>query len=61
VNRDRAVNAKSIPELAAQGYKAIMVTVDAVVAGKRELDQRAKGDLGSSVRRPVEAGHGGHA
>ena len=28
----------------AQGFRAIMVTVDAAVPGKRELDQRAKGE-----------------
>lgn len=49
MNRDRAASARLIPTLEAKGFSAIMLTVDAAVAGKRELDQRAKGDIGSAV------------
>jgi L-lactate dehydrogenase (cytochrome) len=50
MNKDRAASEKLIRSLESRGFKAIMLTVDAAVAGKRELDQRAKGDVGSAVR-----------
>lgn len=49
MNRDRAASEKLIRSLESRGFSAIMLTVDAAVAGKRELDQRAKGDVGSAV------------
>jgi L-lactate dehydrogenase (cytochrome) len=50
MNRDRDACAKLIRGLEDEGFSAIMLTVDSAVAGKRELDQRAKGDLGNAVR-----------
>ncbi|KZT70521.1 hypothetical protein DAEQUDRAFT_725456 [Daedalea quercina L-15889] len=42
LNKDRAASEVLIKKIEAQGFKAIMLTVDAAVPGKRELDQRAK-------------------
>ncbi|BGP08453.1 hypothetical protein JCM10049v2_004300 [Rhodotorula toruloides] len=44
VNRDRAKSESILRRVAEAGYKAICVTVDAPVAGKRERDERAKLD-----------------
>ena len=44
LNKDRAASEKLVRKVEAQGFRAIMVTVDAAVPGKRELDQRAKGE-----------------
>jgi L-lactate dehydrogenase (cytochrome) len=49
MNKDRKASEKLIKSLESRGFSAIMLTVDAAVAGKRELDQRAKGDIGSAV------------
>lgn len=49
MNRDRVASEKLLKSLAGEGFKAIFLTVDAAVPGKRELDQRAKGDF--SVRK----------
>jgi isopentenyl diphosphate isomerase/L-lactate dehydrogenase-like FMN-dependent dehydrogenase len=54
VNRDRAASEKAIAALETQGFKAVMFTVDAVAPGKRELDQRAKGDIGAAVSTRAE-------
>lgn len=43
MNRDRAASEKVIRNLDKQGFKAIMLTVDAAVPGNREIDKRAKG------------------
>ena len=43
MNRDRAASEKVIRNLEKQGFKAIMLTVDAPIAGNRELDRRTKG------------------
>ena len=43
VNRDRAASERLIRNLEKQGFKAIMLTVDAPIAGNRELDRRTKG------------------
>jgi L-lactate dehydrogenase (cytochrome) len=56
MNRDRAASEKAISGLADKGFKAIMLTVDASVAGKRELDQRAKGDVGAAVSSSLNGG-----
>ncbi|KZT10355.1 uncharacterized protein LAESUDRAFT_644780, partial [Laetiporus sulphureus 93-53] len=42
LNKDRSASEALIKRVEAQGFKAIMLTVDSAVAGKRELDQRAK-------------------
>jgi L-lactate dehydrogenase (cytochrome) len=49
MNRDRTVSEKLIPTIESRGFRAIMFTVDAPIAGKRELDQRAKNDVGFAV------------
>ena len=43
MNRDRAASEKLIRGLEKEGFKAIMLTVDAAVPGNREIDKRAKG------------------
>ncbi|GAA5865688.1 hypothetical protein JCM1840_003219 [Sporobolomyces johnsonii] len=44
VNKDRAKTEAQLKRVAKAGYKAIIVTVDAPVAGKRERDERSKMD-----------------
>lgn len=43
MNKDRVASEKLIRGLEKDGFKAIMLTVDAAVPGKREMDQRTKG------------------
>jgi hypothetical protein len=47
VNKDRSKTEAQLRRVAAAGYKAICVTVDAPVAGKRERDERSKMDAES--------------
>lgn len=49
MNRNRAASEALIKRVEREGFKAIILTVDAAVAGKRELDQRAKSDGNFSV------------
>jgi L-lactate dehydrogenase (cytochrome) len=49
MNRDRAACEALIKQVEQVGFKAIILTVDAPVGGKRELDQRTKGDFSVSV------------
>lgn len=44
LNKDRKASEALVKKIEAQGFKAIMLTVDAAVPGKRELDQKAKGE-----------------
>lgn len=44
MNKDRTATKKAIRTLQSDGFSAIMLTVDAAMPGKRELDQRSKGD-----------------
>jgi L-lactate dehydrogenase (cytochrome) len=44
MNRDRVVTEKVVRGLQSNGFSAIMLTVDAAMPGKRELDQRTIGD-----------------
>lgn len=44
MNKDRVAAEKLIRSLERNGFSAIMLTVDAAMPGKRELDQRAQGD-----------------
>ena len=44
MNKDRMAAEKLIRSLERDGFSAIMLTVDAAMPGKRELDQRTKGD-----------------
>lgn len=45
VNRDRKASEVLIKQVDKEGFKGIIFTVDAAVAGKRELDQRSKGNF----------------
>jgi isopentenyl diphosphate isomerase/L-lactate dehydrogenase-like FMN-dependent dehydrogenase len=45
VNKDRGATEKLVRGLRKDGYSGLILTVDAAVAGKRERDQRAKGDF----------------
>lgn len=45
VNKDRAASEALVKRLAKEGFAALMFTVDAAVPGKRELDQRSKGEF----------------
>ncbi|EPQ58989.1 hypothetical protein GLOTRDRAFT_54623 [Gloeophyllum trabeum ATCC 11539] len=47
---DRVAAGSLLRRLEGLGFKALMLTVDAIVAGNRELDQRAKADNTSAVR-----------
>jgi L-lactate dehydrogenase (cytochrome) len=44
MNKDRGVTEKVVRESQSNGFSAIMLTVDAAMPGKRELDQRTTGD-----------------
>ncbi|KAH9999788.1 FMN-dependent dehydrogenase-domain-containing protein [Russula vinacea] len=44
MNKDRVVTEKVVRGLQSNGFSAIMLTVDAAMPGKRELDQRTIGD-----------------
>lgn len=44
MNKDRGVTEKVVRGLESHGFSAIMLTVDAAMPGKRELDQRTTGD-----------------
>lgn len=44
MNKDRAATEKAVRGLQNDGFSAIMLTVDAAMPGKRELDQRTKGE-----------------
>jgi isopentenyl diphosphate isomerase/L-lactate dehydrogenase-like FMN-dependent dehydrogenase len=45
MNRERAQSEALIKRVEREGFTAIMLTVDAAVPGKREKDQRAKGNF----------------
>jgi L-lactate dehydrogenase (cytochrome) len=45
MNKDRSASAKLIKRIEEEGFKAIMLTVDAAVPGKRELDRRTQGQF----------------
>jgi L-lactate dehydrogenase (cytochrome) len=49
VNKDRRKSEELLAEVKALGIKAIFVTIDAPVPGKREADERVKADEGLSV------------
>lgn len=57
MNRDRAVTEKVVRGLQSNGFSAIMLTVDAAMPGKRELDQRTIGDWEG----PAANGKGGES
>lgn len=49
VNKDRAKTDAQLLKVVQAGFKAICVTVDAPVAGKRERDERSKMDTESAT------------
>ncbi|TFK55458.1 hypothetical protein OE88DRAFT_1621132 [Heliocybe sulcata] len=49
MSTDRKAAESKIRSLEGLGFKALILTVDAIVAGKRELDRRAKADNTSAV------------
>jgi L-lactate dehydrogenase (cytochrome) len=53
-HRDDAVAEKRVREVESQGYKAIFLTVDAVVAGNRERDNRAPFEIEDMKRASAE-------
>ncbi|CEH11863.1 cytochrome b2 [Ceraceosorus bombacis] len=58
VNRDRSASEKILTSCEERGVKAVMLTVDAAVMGKRERDMRAKGevvDVGGDTGRDEKA------
>ncbi|KAK6216234.1 hypothetical protein LQW54_003808 [Pestalotiopsis sp. IQ-011] len=55
MNKDRAKSAAQLREVAARGAKAVFLTVDAPVTGKREADERIKAD--ESVASPMTGLH----
>ncbi|GAA5893659.1 FMN-dependent alpha-hydroxy acid dehydrogenase [Sporobolomyces salmoneus] len=59
VNKDRKKTEEQLKRVVKAGFKAIIVTVDAPVAGKRERDERTKLDLDAaddpSMRKAVAA------
>jgi L-lactate dehydrogenase (cytochrome) len=59
LNKNRAASEKLIRGLESDGFSAIMLTVDAAMPGKRELDQRTKGDWeGPGAGRKAVMGEG---
>ena len=59
MNKDRMAAAKLIRSLERNGFSAIMLTVDAAMPGKRELDQRSQGDFdGPAANGKIESDEG---
>jgi isopentenyl diphosphate isomerase/L-lactate dehydrogenase-like FMN-dependent dehydrogenase len=52
INKDRVASEALVKRAEKAGFKAIMLTVDVPVPGKRELDQRAK-LVNIAVRVPI--------
>jgi L-lactate dehydrogenase (cytochrome) len=53
VNKDRPASERLLDEAAEIGIRAIFVTVDAPVTGKREADERVKADAAALVAVPM--------
>jgi L-lactate dehydrogenase (cytochrome) len=59
MNRERDQSEALIKRVEREGFTAIMLTVDAAVPGKREKDQRAKGNFsGVSTSNNTSGGKG---
>ncbi|KAI0268354.1 FMN-dependent dehydrogenase-domain-containing protein [Gloeopeniophorella convolvens] len=59
MNKDRVAAEKLIRRLESDGFSAIMLTVDSAMPGKREMDQRTKGDWeGPAANGKVSTGEG---
>ncbi|PWN28703.1 hypothetical protein BDZ90DRAFT_245485 [Jaminaea rosea] len=56
INKDRRASEEILRKVEQDGFKAVMLTVDAPVMGKRELDMRAKGEIVSSPASPDSGG-----
>ena len=56
MNRERSASEALIQRVEREGFTAIMLTVDAAVPGKREKDQRAKGNVPSGSARSGDGG-----
>jgi L-lactate dehydrogenase (cytochrome) len=49
MNRSRAASESLLRKVEKVGFNAIILTVDTAAAGKRERDQRGKGDFTVSI------------
>ncbi|KAL9095709.1 MAG: hypothetical protein Q9165_002141 [Trypethelium subeluteriae] len=58
VNRERAKSEALLREVEALGVRAVVLTVDAPVAGKREADERVRAEGG--LRAPMSGGEAGN-
>ena len=58
--RDRAVTHSIVDEAAAAGYEALLLTVDAPHAGRRERDQRTGFQVPAEIRAPAIEAAAGH-
>ncbi|KAL5527651.1 hypothetical protein ACEPAG_6452 [Sanghuangporus baumii] len=56
--QDRGASAALIKRVEKEGFKSILLTVDAAVAGKRELDQRAKGNFSGPANSTADKNRG---
>lgn len=53
LDRNRANSKRILERVEKEGYSAVILTVDSAVPGKRERDQKAKGDFQVNVRCPL--------
>jgi isopentenyl diphosphate isomerase/L-lactate dehydrogenase-like FMN-dependent dehydrogenase len=58
--RDRGVTRAMVEEAAESGYEALLLTVDAPVAGRRERDLRTGFEVPAEIRAPAIEGAVGH-
>jgi isopentenyl diphosphate isomerase/L-lactate dehydrogenase-like FMN-dependent dehydrogenase len=58
--RDRAVTHTIVEEAVEAGYEALLLTVDAPYAGKRERDHRTAFQVPAEIRAPAIEGAAGH-
>jgi isopentenyl diphosphate isomerase/L-lactate dehydrogenase-like FMN-dependent dehydrogenase len=58
--RDRGVTRALVEEAAESGYEALLLTVDAPYAGKRERDVRTEFEVPAEIRAPAIEGAAGH-
>ena len=58
--RDRGVTRALVEEAAESGYEALLLTVDAPYAGRRERDLRTEFEVPAEIRAPAIEGAAGH-
>jgi isopentenyl diphosphate isomerase/L-lactate dehydrogenase-like FMN-dependent dehydrogenase len=58
--RDRGVTRALVEEAAESGYEALLLTVDAPYAGRRERDVRTEFEVPAEIRAPAIEGAAGH-